>query len=266
MRLLTVLLLVFAVSTATAAPSSNVLEHFKQHDKGSEKTIDHSAWTAFLQEYVVEGGPADLNRVRYGEVSKTGQKALQQYIQKLQAINITKYNLDEQRAFWLNLHNAVLVNLVVQHYPIENIRQLGEDGPWYAKRVAVDGVALSLHDIEYRILHPIWHDELNIYGLNKATVGSPNLLTKAFTGKNVWLMLRQNAFDFVESRRGARYDEAGRLSVSLVYRQHMDAFGGIETGIITHLRKYAQPAFSLRLDATSNIADYFYDRSLNDME
>lgn len=267
MRLFAAVLLCLAAGSTAAAPSADLWKRWKKHDESSEATIDHGAWTTFLNKYVVEDGPADLNRVRYAAVEEADRQALQTYIQHLEDIEIGGYARPVQRAFWTNLYNAVTVNLILRHYPVDSIRDIGGGlfggGPWDDELVTVDGVKLTLNDIEHRILRPIWGDGLTHYGVNCASVSCPDLLTKAYTGDNINRLLRKNARAYVNSPRGVRFDDAGNLTVSRIYEWYMADFGGSETGAITHLRQFAEPELSARLDAADGIDEYAYDWSLN---
>lgn len=268
MRYLATALLTLVAGTTAAAPDADLWKRWQQHNENSEQTIDHSAWTAFLDRYVVEDGPADLNRLRYQAVSDADHKALRDYIQHLSEIGIGDYSRPVQRAFWINLYNAVTVNLVLTNDAVDSIRDIGGgllgSGPWNDELVSVAGIELTLNDIEHRILRPIWDDGLTHYGVNCASVGCPNLLTEAFTGDNITRMLRDNARAYVNSRRGVRFEDDGKLTVSRIYKWYTQDFGGSEAGVITHLRQFAKPELSARLDAAEGIDAYAYEWSLND--
>lgn len=252
--------------SAIAAPEADLWPRWQAHDAASEDTIDHSAWTAFLQQYVVRDEVLALNRIRYAAVSKADRTALRAYIQGLESVVIDDYNRDEQFAYWLNLYNAVTVELILKAYPVDSIRDLGglfSSGPWDRKVATVMGETLTLNDIEHRILRPIWDDPLVHYGVNCASVGCPNLRDEAYTGTEVYAQLRDNASDYVNSPRGVTF-RAGELRVSKIYNWYRTDFGGSESGVINHLRRHAAPALSARLDAAAAIDGYAYDWQLND--
>lgn len=254
---------------AGAAPEAELWPRWQAHDPTSEAVIDHGAWNAFLSRYVTQDEALKLNRVRYRAVTDTDRAALDAYIRRLGATEIANYNRDEQFAFWLNLYNAVTTALVLDAYPVKSIRNVGGNlfgrGPWDEEAVTVAGVALTLNDIEHRILRPVWNDPLVHYGVNCASVGCPNLLARAYTGADVHAQLRKNARAYVNSPRGVRFAD-GRLVVSKLYDWYREDFGGSEAGVISHLRRFAAPALSARLDAAGGIDAYSYDWSLNDAE
>jgi hypothetical protein len=69
----------------------------------------------------------------------------------------------------------------------------------------------------------------------------------------------------VNNPRGAAFKPGG-LTVSSIYNWYQKDFGGSEEGVIAHLKAYAAPALAQKLAATTSIADYHYDWSLNDIE
>ncbi|HLN86070.1 MAG TPA: DUF547 domain-containing protein, partial [Candidatus Limnocylindrales bacterium] len=172
---------------AQAAPKAELWPRWQKHDPASQQKIDHGAWDRFLKQYVVVPHPSGINRVRYQAVNPDDQKALKSYLQTLQAQAISNYNRNEQKAYWINLYNALTVDLIISRFPVESIRDINISpgllvrGPWGAKLLTIEGEKLSLDDIEHRILRSIWRDQRVHYALNWASLGSPNLQPVAYT-------------------------------------------------------------------------------------
>ena len=262
------LIALFLVSTAAmAAPAADLWPRWQAHDEDSTATIDHAAYDAFLRNYVVEHEHAP-NGVRYDAVSDADHAKLKSYIQAMQKVDIDDYNRDVQRAYWINLYNALTLDLVLDAYPVDSIRDIGgglfSSGPWKKRYLRVDGEKLSLNDIEHRILRPIWRDGLTHYGVNCASLSCPDLSAKAYTGDNVYTLLRENARDYVNSTDGLAFNEDDDLVVSKIYEWYGKDFGDSDRAIISHLRRFADPMLSVRLDMRSSIEGYGYDWSLND--
>ena len=255
--------LVFCQS-ALAAPAADLWPRWQAHDSASNATIDHSVFNRFLDDYVVthETGP---NGVRYADVTTADAKALHGYVDSLEAIRIDDYAREVQRAYWINLYNAVTLALVIDHWPVESIRDIDagvfDSGPWDEKRVTVEGITLSLNDIEHRILRPIWHDGMTHYGVNCASISCPSLRASAYTGADVADALAANARAYVASPQGAR-TLGGRLVVSKIYQWYGADFGG-PAGVLKHLARLA-PADKAKAIATHDTIDgYAYDWSVN---
>ncbi len=254
---------------ALFAPSAELWPRWQAHDAASNATIDHGRWDRLLQAYVSTHDDG-VNRVDYAGVGAADRTQLDAYIADLAAVAIDRYNRPEQRAYWINLYNALTVRLILQRYPVASIRDIDispglfADGPWGKTLITVAGEALTLNDIEHRILRPIWGDPRIHYALNCASIGCPNLLRTAFTGANTDVLLDLAARDYVNSPRGAHLDGT-RLIVSSIYVWFQEDFGGNDRGVIDHLARYAEPALATRLENARALADHEYDWSLNDL-
>ena len=236
-------------------------------DHSGEATgIDHAPWQRFLQAHV-HAGDDGINRVAYAQVTVEERSALRDYISSLERIEIRGYRRDEQLAFWINLYNAATVSVVLEHYPVSSIRDISSGflsfGPWGKKRLRIEGQALSLNDIEHRILRPLWRDPRLHYALNCAALGCPNLQRDAFTPNNTQALFDRAAREYINHPRGVEIVE-GELRVSSIYSWFREDFGSGEADVIKHLLVYAQPALATELAGFSSIDDDHYDWALND--
>ena len=110
-----------AADLAVAAPKADLWERWDRHDAQSTITIDHGLWNDFLSRYVFPNTDG-INRVEYSAVKRNDFDSLESYIAKLSEIEISLYNHDEQRAFWINLYNALTVREILKHYPVSSIQ------------------------------------------------------------------------------------------------------------------------------------------------
>ena len=138
-------------------------------------------------------------------------------------------------------------------------------GPWKKAWMSVDGQAITLDDIEHRILRPVWRDPRVHYAVNCASLGCPNLQTDAFTAENAEELLDAGARAYVNHPRGAAIDD-GELVVSSIYHWFEEDFGGNDAGVLAHLRRYANPELKKRLRGRLQVDDHRYDWSLNDAD
>lgn len=242
-------------------------KRFAAHAPESTMTIDHSAWDRLVKAHLhaAENG---LNRFDFAGLKAGGLGDLENYLKVLQSADPAKLPRDEQFAFWTNLYNAKTVEIVTEHYPVKSIRDIRLSnilipGPWRAKVLKVSGVSLSLDNIEHDIMRPIWRDPRIHYAVNCASVGCPNLLSRAYTGAMLEKMLDEAARAYINSPRGVRF-EGSKVIVSSLYDWYADDFGGSVPNILAHIRKYAGPALASKIAGVTRIADYEYDWALND--
>lgn len=251
-------------STLHAAPNAKLWPKWQTHNANNTATIDHSAWGQFLTQYTQP--VAGVVRVQYSNVSTADKQLLTAYLEQLSKTRISSFNRPEQRAFWINTYNALTVKTVIDAYPVASIKdikfgKLFGSGPWDKKLMTVEGTALSLNDIEHRILRPIWKDPRTHYAVNCASIGCPNLQTTPFSAQNTEQLLNKAAKNYINSPRGVTVGK--KLVVSAIYKWFREDFGNNEQAIIQHLRQYAAPTLKQSLNGVTKIDRYQYDWSLN---
>ncbi len=258
------------------APKAELWERWQQHDPSSSVALDWSDWDAWLGRHVM-AGPDGINRFDYSEINGAERAALDAIIDRLAAVTVSTLNRDQQFAYWVNLYNAVTLRLVLDHYPVESIRdiKLGGGffaaGPWDTALVTVEDTALTLNDIEHRILRPIWRDPRIHYAVNCASLGCPNLKPEAWVAESLDTDLDAAARAFVRHPRGLsieRRADTFRVRISKIYTWFDDDFatapGQSERGILEHLQRYAAPETAQQLAELARIDSSDYDWSLND--
>jgi hypothetical protein len=253
---------------AFSAPKAEPWARWERDDPTSAIVVDHTAWGTFLGRYLQMGGDG-IARVDYGAVTAEDRGGLEDYLARLSAVPVTRLARDEQMAFWINLYNALTVDVVLDHYPVASIRDIAispglfSHGPWGKKLITVEGEPLSLDDIEHRILRPIWRDPRIHYAVNCASLGCPNLQPEPFTAKELGRTLDLAARAFVNHPRGMRI-VGGALHVSSIYVWFDEDFGDGEQGVIRHLMAYADPPLAMELQQLDAIEGDSYDWRLND--
>ena len=144
-----------ATSNVQAAPSADLWDFWQQHDKDSDVSVDHSTWQNLLDAYVSQA-PSGINLVDYEAIGQSGRDQLITYIEQLTALDPRTLNKDEQFAYWVNLYNALTVEVVLRYPKKNSILRMGKKflsiGPWDDKLLEIAGQAITLNDIEHRIL------------------------------------------------------------------------------------------------------------------
>jgi hypothetical protein len=236
--------------------------------------ISHNPWNQFLSTYVETNSNSNtavkgINTLKYASVTAADKQALKSYIATLTALPISQYNRNQQRAYWINLYNALTVDVVLDHYPVKSIMDiklsgLFTRGPWKKELISVEQQPLSLNDIEHRILRPIWKDPRTHYAVNCASLGCPNLSTQAYTAENMEQQLEQAATAFINHPRGVEIKD-GTLIVSSIYNWFKEDFGGDDTQVIKHLEQYAKEPLKHQLSTVQSIFDDQYNWQLNEV-
>ena len=264
--LLITVVTLFLSSQLLAAPASELWKKWASHDANSKLTIDHSQWDDLTRRFVLPTRDG-INLFAYSKFETADKSQLKVYISALSKTPIRQYNRGEQMAYWINLYNAITVNLILENYPIASIRDVKSGffsfGPWDKELIVIGGEAMSLNDIEHRVLRPIWQDSRIHYAVNCASMGCPNLQSSAFTAENTETMLDLAAVEFINHPRAVQV-KYGKLRLSSIYNWYKIDFGGTDASVIDHLRQYAKNPLANQLDNIDSIDnDDHYDWSLN---
>ena len=249
------------------APSADLWDRWQRHDPQSELSLDFSAWDRLLETYVTRSERGN-NLFDYAAVTDADKAALKGFLAQQAAVPISRYARPQQMAYWINLYNALTVQVVLDHYPVSTIRDIDispgffSDGPWGKEVIEVEGEALTLNDIEHRILRPIWMDPRVHYAVNCASIGCPDLRVGSYRADQIDRQLDEAARRYVNDPRGVSI-EGGRVTVSKIYDWFYEDFGRNPESLLMHLKRYAEPELARRLQEIGEIHDTDYDWDLN---
>ena len=259
--------LVFSTQAQTA-PKSELWDIWQEADESNTQLISHSEWQFLLDSYLkVEKGAVSL--FDYGAVSEEDSDRLDIYLMYLQSLDPRDFASNEQQAYWINLYNALTVQLILENYPVRSITKLGKGffkfGPWDDEVAEVAGKTLTLNDIEHRILRPIWQDSRIHFAVNCASIGCPNLQSTAFTSENMDELLEQAAKEYLSHSRGANFDKDGNLKLSSIFDWYAVDFGDDQSEILAFLSRWAPEDVAEKMRSYSGHIDYDYDWDLNEL-
>lgn len=262
--LLSVFIALITLSSNSFA-DSGLAQYWSRSNQTSEISIDHGTWSQLLATYIDE--KQGLNHFRYSQVTPADRDALKSYLERLQSVIVTELSERQQYAYWINLYNALTIKEILDHYPVNSIRDISYSlfsrGPWKEKLVTVEGMKLSLDDIEHEILRPVFQDNRIHYAVNCASIGCPNLQATAFTADNLDDLLDVAAKQYVNHPRGVTID-GDKLTASSIFDWYAKDFGDSDKQIIEHFIQYADTGLAQELDAFRKINRYEYDWRLNE--
>lgn len=265
-RLLAYIGLLSVLSIALSGATARTAADWQASDPASAATIDHGLWERFLTRYVRIDAKG-VHRVAYGDVSGADRAALDRYLASLAALPLATYNRNVQMAYWINLYNALLVRLVLEHYPVASVLDIdgshGRAGPWDKRLVEIDGRQLSLRDIQNGILRAIWDDPRLHYALSCAALACPNLQPVPFDGQHLDEQLTEAAMAYINDPRCIQMVR-DQLVVSSLFRWYQEDFGGSDRAVIRHLMAFAKPRLAMQLQQFDHISGDMFDWRLND--
>lgn len=221
----------------------------------------HEAWNSLLQKHVSENGEVDYQGF------KKDREKLSAYLEELtgNAPNEENWSEAEQLAYWINLYNAFTIDLVLQHYPVESIKDIGSkikipfvNTPWDIKFIEIDGKEYDLNNIEHGLIRKKYNEPRIHFALVCAAVSCPKLRNEAYTADKLDRQLEEQATEFINN---PAYNKLGQdqLKVSKLFTWYKGDF--TEGSIIGYLNKYADE----KINADAEVSYMEYDWALNDV-
>ena len=172
----------------------------------------------------------------------------------------------ERLAFWIDAYNVLAMKLVVEHWPVASIRDVGSLlwPVWKRTAGVVGGRSISLDEIEHRILRPIGDPRIHM-AIVCASTSCPSLAREPFEAARLDAQLDAAAARFVaDPRKGVRV-EAQLVRLSSIFDWFASDFeaGG---GVLAFVRRHASMELRAALDRLGpdpSLAYFDYDWSLN---
>lgn len=184
--------------------------------------FDWSPWAAILRAY--SAGTA----FRYSALrADAAQRArLEALVAAIGDAHPDGWPRDARLAFYLNAYNVLVVNAVIERWPVESVQRV--DGFFDRIRHRVAGTERTLNQLESDVIRRGFHEPRIHFALNCASVSCPPLMGP-YTGRELEPMLMRQSREFV--RASTRIDRAsGRVTVSRIFEWYADDFGG-EAGV-----------------------------------
>ena len=255
----------FALPPAHAAPGAELWPLWDESDEDNPQSIDHDPWDDFLGRYIVED-ESGINKVAYRQVTDSDRAVLQAYIDQLAEADPRDFSKAEQLGYWVNLYNALTVEVVLRNPNKGTILRMGKGllsiGPWDDQLLVIAGENVTLNDIEHRILRPIFNDYRIHYAVNCASLGCPNLVAEAYTADNAERLLSQGERAYINHERGVTVDGRGRLKLSQIFQWYGDDFARTEAELLAYLAKH-HDTLGETISSYQGKVKYAYDWKLN---
>ncbi|AOP36650.1 hypothetical protein A0128_21315 [Leptospira tipperaryensis] len=178
---------------------------------GSLSAFDHthSKFSNELKKYVQNG------LVDYASW-KTNRSALDSYLQTLSAVEEKEYSSfsnSEKLSFLINAYNAFTIRLILDHYPLKSIKDIGGlfSGPWKIEFFTLFGTKKNLDWIEHEKLRKDFQEPRIHFAINCASKGCPPILNESYQAARIEEQLSSVAKKFLSDSKYNRYDSSAKI-------------------------------------------------------
>ncbi len=153
-------------------------------------------------------------------------------------ISYSKNESSAQLAYLINLYNAATLQLIINHYPVKSIKDIGSifKGPWSQKVVPLFGEKITLDTLEHEIIRKKYSEPRIHMALVCAAKGCPPLRNEAYTEERLSLQLDDQSKAYITSPQGLIVDTAkNTIYISSIF----DWYGKDFTSVIDFVEKYS---------------------------
>lgn len=239
-------------------PKVALQESFAEKPDGNK--FDHSSFDSLLKENVDVDGWVD-----YGQL-KASSDRLDAYIDTIGNAEIDELGRSERLAFLINAYNAFTLKLIVEHYPLDSIKEISDADRWDAVRWNLAGQTVSLNQIEHELIRPNFKEPRIHFALVCAAIGCPPLSNEAYSGIDLEKQLTRQATYVHQHKTWFDYEVgSGQLKLTQLYKWYGDDFVQVAGSVEKFAATYAPV---LQRDLTSgsipNVQWLDYDWALND--
>ena len=241
-RLLKALLLTATSAALLGAPtafaaSTGAFSQFNSAAATSSINVDYSPIAKFSKSF----GRTERGRTKisYSAVEQQGERFLNVYLSNLSNVQPTSLSRNDQLAYWLNTHNMLVMQAMSDPKARRDMKKArgtaeAPGAMWTQKRITVQGVKLSLHDIEKNIIVANFADKPNaVFGLYQGTKGSPPFKGDGFRGATLEADLAEAGKAHLKKNFKAKGSKAQIPAVMQWYAA--DLFGSDNEALRTHL-------------------------------
>ncbi|MBI4585973.1 MAG: DUF547 domain-containing protein [Planctomycetes bacterium] len=225
----------------THALYGKVLQQFLKGDR-----VDYKA---------LKAGPADLNA----------------YLDRLAAVKeeeFKKWSQSEQIAFLINLYNAATLSLIIDHYPVKSIKEIGGffSGPWSQATVRVFGKTATLGHLEHGMLRANYEEPRIHFAVVCASIGCPPLHAEPYTADKLEKQFDEQARAFLAAKDKNSIDVQKRVAnLSPIFKWFEKDFLKKAKSVTAAIQPYVAPEAAAELAKGDFKIKYTeYDWNLND--
>jgi hypothetical protein len=220
--------------------------------------LDEAAYARVLDSHTAE--VEDLAAVRVDYAGLRANADWKAVVASLAACQPDGLRGDAALAFWINAYNVLAIDLVLHHYPVEGIRDIGSllRPVWKREAGRVGGRPVSLHEIEHEILRPRGDPRIHV-ALVCASLSCPALLRAPYRAEDVDRQLNAQARSFLDDSRKGAVLEGRTLRLSRIFDWFAKDFAP-EGGVVAWVARYRP-----ELNRAERVRYFDYDWSLNDL-
>ena len=229
--------------------------------EGNPEPPSHQIWDKLLKKHVSIDG-----LVQYKGFIEDSLE-LNKYLKLLSENppNEKSWTVTQQKAYWVNAYNAFTIKLILKHYPLKSIKDIGStiqipfvNTPWDIEFISIGDQKMDLNDIEHQQLRKRFNDPRIHFAIVCASKSCPALLNDAYTAKQLNQQLNSRAIEFLSDNSRNKI-AVEQVQLSKIFDWYESDFTSNGT-IIDFLNKSSP----VKINKSAKISHMEYDWNLNE--
>ncbi|MEO9483223.1 MAG: DUF547 domain-containing protein [Ekhidna sp.] len=228
-----------------------------------QSRVSHTQFDQLLQEYVDEQGMVNYKGLQ------ADRSSLKSYLSMLESNAPQKsWTRDQKLAYWINAYNAYTLDLILEHYPVKSIKDIGStikipfvSTAWDIKFINIGGKEYDLNNIEHGIIRKEFEEPRIHFALVCAAVSCPKLQNRAYVPEKLDEQLTKAAKDFLGNPDKNNFKSSNKATLSKLFNWYGGDFKKKGT-LVEYINKYAPT----QLSKNANIDWMDYNWNLNEQK
>ena len=219
-------------------------------------SVDHGPWNTLLTRYVDDAG-----RVAYRDLQARERTTFAEYLHALAQAQTEGMSEVEEKAFWINAYNAVIVSGILQGYSAEGLLGRKRLFSWFTVRVA--GKDRTPDEIEHQILRKKFPDPRVHFTIVCASTSCPKLRREAYVAERLEAQLDDATQAFLIDPTRNQIDARG-VALSKIFDWFAEDFKTNAGSVVAFIRRFAPEEKKAMLNLNDSDLRYLdYNWTLN---
>lgn len=215
---------------------------------------EYAGYNQLLEKYHHPQG-VDYSQWKAAEADCVSLKSI---LKQWSKIDSTTLPSRQQAAFRINLYNAAMIDIVLDHYPLKSVTKIGIPFSIFKKKCIVTPTGvISLDHLEKRQLLADFPDYRVHFAVNCASVSCPPLRAEAYIAERLEAQLEEQAKLFLTSSHAYQL-RSGTPYYSPLFKWYKKDFGTSDPAQIINKHREEKVATSTQISWLT------YDWRLND--
>ena len=206
----------------------------ERHGAEGADTFQHADLDALLAAHVDARG-----RVDYAALAQA-PAGLDAYLARLATAPWASLSRDAKLALLINAYNAFTLRLILDHYPLDSIKDIAAADRWKAARWILAGETLSLDALEHERLRAHFREPRVHFALVCASVGCPPLRAEAYTAARLEGQLDAQARRVLAKDSEWLQVSGERVALTPIFLWYSGDFEQVAGSVEAYARRYVE--------------------------